>query len=156
NLVLKGQGISHPFGLINQQGALENIAGFNQAHGNVQLQGQAGVGVETIFDPARQANAPSQLNIGSSTVPVQAGGELSDAPTVYNIAQRSDGTPNENDYVLDTGGTNGGTITLTWDMYAAPGNSIDVYQGINGQGGTNIFSSNGPVSGSRTVTIKYG
>jgi autotransporter-associated beta strand protein len=151
NLVLKGLGISHPYGLINQQGALENLAGINQEHGNIQLQRAAGIGVENVFPPAA-----SQLNIGlTTTSPTASGGQISDAPPVMNVVSRSSGGSAESDNVIDTGATSG-HITLTYDMYAAPGDSITVYYGIKGQGGVPIKSSNGPVSGSATWTFTYG
>lgn len=49
NLVLQGSGIQHPFGLINFKGAVENLSGVNTLHGNIQLKGQVGIGVEEVF-----------------------------------------------------------------------------------------------------------
>jgi autotransporter-associated beta strand protein len=65
NFILNGSGINHPFGLINQMGALENIDGPNILSGIIQLNGAVGIGVEQI-DPLGvppNTNIPSQLTL---------------------------------------------------------------------------------------------
>jgi len=56
DLVLSGDGISHPYAFINGKGALENIAGNSfwgnnnvDGIGDITLAGQSGIGVESIF-----------------------------------------------------------------------------------------------------------
>jgi autotransporter-associated beta strand protein len=137
NLVLAGQGISHPFGLINQQGALENLRGNNTVHGNIALGGQVGVGVEKVFGD------PSQL-ISTASV--------SQKPPVLKVVAA--GSTAENDNIIETGSTNG-TVTVNYSMYYVP-DSLDIYYGIFGQGGKLIASTGGPVSGTGTLTATYG
>ncbi len=56
---LTGHGITNNFyPLINQEGAIENLAGINTITGNIMLMGPVGVGVEQIY----QANDPTSAN----------------------------------------------------------------------------------------------
>ncbi len=138
NLVLDGTGFDHTFGEINQQGALENIDGINTINSNITLEGPDGIGVEQIF-------GHSQLYLT---------GNIYDQQIVHTIAAHSPGGSQETDDFFDTGGTSG-TITLTYNMYGLP-DSMDVYYGIKGQGGTLIYTTNGLVSGTNTVNLTYG
>jgi autotransporter-associated beta strand protein len=74
NLVLAGNGITHPFQLINQKGALMNLSGNNTIGGPfnvggtirssfIHLNGVAGIGVETVFG---QSLANNELAISAS------------------------------------------------------------------------------------------
>jgi autotransporter-associated beta strand protein len=142
NLFLAGQGITHPFGLINQQGAIENLVGDNTVHGNVSLQSQVGVGVENVF------GTPSQL-IDT--------GSVSESSPVLTVSSNSNvnGPGNESDTIIDTGSTSG-TVTVNYDMHNL-GNSLDIYYGVLGQPGTKrIFTTGGAVTGSNSVTVPYG
>ena len=51
-MVLAGTGIDHPFDLIDQAGAVQNLEGNNTLSGIIQLNGNAGVGVEQVFPRA--------------------------------------------------------------------------------------------------------
>jgi autotransporter-associated beta strand protein len=70
NMVLSGNGITHPFGLISQKGALMTLGGADTIGGpnaaartsSIQLNGNAGIGVEEV-DPAYGAAVPSELTI---------------------------------------------------------------------------------------------
>jgi autotransporter-associated beta strand protein len=62
NFILSGNGIANPFGLLSQEGAIENIAGNNLLTGIIQLNGIAGIGVEQLFDQA-PTTAPSELTL---------------------------------------------------------------------------------------------
>jgi len=139
NLVLDGQGISHTFGDISQQGAIESLDGINTVHSNVTLEGPDGVGVEQVF-------GPSQLYLT---------GHLYDQAIVHQIAAQSPGGSHETDDIFDTG-ANRGTIILNYNMYGLP-DSIDVYYGIEGQpGAVHLYSSGGLVSGIGVLNLTYG
>ena len=74
--------------------------------------------------------------------------------SVPHRSRQSSGSSAESDYTLDTGRTSG-LINLNYMMYSQP-DSINVYYGVPGQGGTLIYSSNGPVSGYQNVVVPYG
>jgi autotransporter-associated beta strand protein len=139
NLVLAGMGINHLFGQLNQQGAVENLAGINTLSGNVVLKGQVGIGVEDVF------GVGSQLRMT---------GEMSERAPVLNIGAGASGTSAENDNIIDTG-SNSGVVTVNYNMYYIP-DTMDIYYGIKGGGGVLIASTGGPVSGSGTLTATYG
>jgi autotransporter-associated beta strand protein len=142
NLVLAGQGISHPFGLINQAGALENLTANNTVHGNITLQGQVGIGVEKVFGGP---GAPSQL---LST------GSVSERKPVLNLSATASGGSQENDNISDTGSTSG-VVTVNYQMYSIP-DQLEIYYGVFGQGGKLIASTGGLVSGTGTLSAVYG
>ncbi len=48
NLILAGLGITHPFSLISQDGALMSLGGVNTFSGTIQLNGVVGIGVELL------------------------------------------------------------------------------------------------------------
>src|SRR5262249_3955757 len=60
-----GVGITHPFGLIDQAGAIVNLEGNNFISGIVQLNGVAGIGVERVVPapPNLPDQVPSQLTL---------------------------------------------------------------------------------------------
>ncbi len=64
NLVLNGVGIDHPFDLIDEAGAVQNLEGTNTLSGIIKLNGQAGIGVEQV---APAAGDPSQLTLTGYT-----------------------------------------------------------------------------------------
>jgi len=68
NLVLAGNGITHPFGLINQKGALMSLGGLNALGGivnnrssDIQLSGNAGIGVESLVPEVQTVTVPAGL-----------------------------------------------------------------------------------------------
>ena len=63
NFVLSGTGFDHPFDLLDQAGAIQNVERNNKLTGIIQLNGIAGLGVEQIF-PQQPGDEPSQLTIG--------------------------------------------------------------------------------------------
>ena len=69
NFALSGNGIAPGinvppvFGLINADGAIENLNGSNLLTGIIQLNGNAGLGVEQVFAPAGGTDPTSQLTI---------------------------------------------------------------------------------------------
>jgi autotransporter-associated beta strand protein len=70
NLNLAGLGITHPFALMSQKGALMNLDGINTLTGSIQLNGVAGIGVEQVD------TVPPPIQSDLTTI-----GEISDAPT---------------------------------------------------------------------------
>jgi autotransporter-associated beta strand protein len=139
NLTLSGNGINHVFALINQQGAVENLAGINLLTGNIVLKGQVGFGVEKVF------GLPSQLTTS---------GTIGEKNPVINLGATASGGSQESDNIIDTGSTTG-TVTVNYNMYYIP-DSMDIYYGIKGQGGVLIASTNGQVQGTGTLTGTYG
>jgi autotransporter-associated beta strand protein len=144
NLVLAGMGFKHNFDSISQMGAVENINGINTISGNVTLRGQVGIGVENVFGPSDltltgQTNEKKQAASGGNTITLNA---------------NASGGATESDNVIDTGSTSG-SITVNYNMYYIP-DQLDIYYGVFGSGGINIYSTGGPVSGSATVNVNYG
>jgi len=121
NLILAGTGITHNFSLINNEGALENIGGINTITGNVQLNGNAGIGVEQV-DPA----VPSQLTIT---------GNLSDFKQFFIRANVLGSSPTLPDTNVIFTGANAGTLSIQF----VPG----LYTIIENQEG---FAPPGPAS----------
>jgi autotransporter-associated beta strand protein len=170
NLVLEGTGISHPFALIDQAGALMSLGGNNviggpignrDAAGNplpgnrvsyVQLNGQTGIGVERL-DP----NTVSELTISAAVSEV--------TPPPINVNGNASGGANEDDNVIDTGGT-GGTVTLNGDALAIP-DDFRIYLGdfVNDPVGSILvydsssdYVSGNPIpttTGTATITVNY-
>lgn len=113
NLDLQGTGISHPFALINQKGALENLSGVNTIDGNMAMTNKVGIGVEKVF-------GPSHLSLK---------GEQTENPvTAININANFNGGSNQNARVVDTGSLTGGTIILNADVYGRE-DDLRVYLG---------------------------
>lgn len=71
NMNLSGTGVTLPgYPLVNQQGALMNLAGTNTVSGNIVFNGQVGIGVEQIYtgntttvNVANPSNVLSQLSL---------------------------------------------------------------------------------------------
>ena len=80
-------------------------------------------------------------------------GEKTTVQPIVSTANASGGT-SESDNVIDTGSASG-SVTVNYDMYYVP-DSLDIYYGVFGSGGVKIASTNGPVSGTGTITISYG
>jgi autotransporter-associated beta strand protein len=139
NFVISGKGIMHPFSEIDEQGAIENLAGVNSIEGTLQITGPSGIGVAPVFGTSQLTliGAISQAASGN-TIPVGA---------------QASGGSQESDTIVDTG-ANSGTITINYDMYYIP-DTIDVYYGVKGAGGIDIKST-GPLQGSGTLNVNYG
>jgi autotransporter-associated beta strand protein len=140
NLVLTGMGFNHVFGELNQQGAVENLAGVNTLSGNVVLKGQVGIGVEDVFGRG------SQLRMT---------GSVSEKVAALTLAANASGGSAESDNIIDTG-ANSGTVTVNYNMYYIP-DSMDIYYGIKGQPGSILIATTkGKVSGTGTLSAPYG
>jgi autotransporter-associated beta strand protein len=137
NLALAGNGIAHPFGLINHKGALMNLGGINTATGYVQFNGQVGVGVE-LLAPA----TGSELTMT---------GSMTDYKPVINLASTASGGSQENDQIIDTGSTSG-KIVVNYNMFVIP-DVLRIYDPPQ-PGGTKIFDT-GSVSGVGVATANY-
>jgi autotransporter-associated beta strand protein len=135
NLILAGNGISHPFGLINQKGALMNLGGFNTESGDVKLDGQAGIGVEQV-DPA----SPSELTMTGSVSRF--------TPPTLSFSTSASGGSQEARTDYDTGSTSG-TMVINYDMFVVPDDLRVYYQGQR------IFDT-GVVSGTGTINLAWG
>ena len=128
NLNLQGVGITHPFALINQKGAVENLAGINTLDSNIDLTGKVGVGVEDVF-------GPSHLYL--------TGSMSEQAVTAINVDGDARGDGRENANPIDTGSLTGGTIIITADVLGVP-DDIRVYVGdfVNSPGtAINVYDS---------------
>ena len=105
NLALTGEGISHAFSLINQAGAVENLAGINTLDGNIRLAGQAAIGVQAVF-------GPSQLTtIGTIS---------QEPPQIVVHGNPGSGNGLASSQLIRTGTTTGGTLTLDTCLIPSP------------------------------------
>lgn len=111
NFVLAGSGMDHPFALIDQQGAIENLNGINTIPGNIILRGQVGIGVEHVF-------GPSQLYLT---------GAISETTPIINVSGNASGGPEEDINVIDTGSTSG-TLTLNPQVFSIS-DDVRIYLG---------------------------
>jgi len=154
-LVLAGQGITHPFAML-QQGAILSLRGHNRLTGDVGLTTSSQGG-----PPAPGANLvgigvddPITTNpSGDSTL--TATGTFSDfvstAITITGLT--ASGGAEEQAFVIDTGATSG-RILIDYDFYFVP-DQLRVYYPPRAQGGALIFDS-GVINGNGTFTINYG
>jgi autotransporter-associated beta strand protein len=146
NLVLAGMGLTNQsYGLINQMGAVETLAGSNTLTGNVTLRGVAGIGVEGVF-------GATDLTLTGSVTDKQA------AVAAIPVNANAQGGSTEADQVIDTGATSG-SVTVNYQMYYIP-DQLDIYYGIFAPGNPNgailVGGTGGLVSGSGTVSVNYG
>ncbi|MCI0461199.1 MAG: Ig-like domain repeat protein [Gemmataceae bacterium] len=111
NFNVAGRGIDHPFALINQQGAIENLTNINELPGNIDLRGQVGFGVENVFGPGE----------------LYVTGFISEKETILNVAGNAAGGSQENINVIDTLAT-AGTVTIRADVFGIS-DSLRVYLG---------------------------
>ncbi len=146
NLSLRGIGFIHSYGLINQMGAVENIAGTNTLSGNIILNGPAAIGVENVF-PGIASDLTTTGSMSSPTGNKNA----------ITLNATASGGSMESDNVIDTGSTSG-TVTVNYQMYYIP-DSLDIYYGDyapgNPNGAIDIANTGGKVSGSGTLTVNY-
>ncbi len=151
NIILAGNGITHPFALISGKGALMNLQGNNTLTGDVHLSGQAGIGVE-------RTNVSSPTSVSELTLT----GSMDDT-TSFQIdpdrAARIGTTGEENSQIINTGAVSG-SLTVTYDFRDAvfPFGSINdvlsVYSPPRAFGGTRIFTT-GSVPGPGVFTVPY-
>ncbi|MBM3994532.1 MAG: hypothetical protein FJ303_10335, partial [Planctomycetes bacterium] len=116
NMVLQGMGIHHAYSKIDQQGAVENLAGVNTLNSNIQLKGPVGIGVEEVF---------GRSNLVST-------GEISQGQGALNFAGDAGGNRNENigpgvNNGVNTGSTSG-RLVLNAFVHTQP-DDIRVYMG---------------------------
>ena len=154
-LILAGQGIDHPFAML-EQGALLSLRGNNRLTGDIGLttsltggppspeDSLVGIGVD---DPITTNPA------GASTL--TATGTLSDfvSPPITITGLTASGGAEEQSFVIDTGGVSG-QIIIDYDFLFVP-DQLRVYQGPRAQGGQLIFDS-GLISGFAVFNINYG
>jgi autotransporter-associated beta strand protein len=154
-MILAGQGITHPFAMLDQ-GAVLSLRGHNRLTGDIGLTTSSlggppipganlvGIGVD---DPIT-TNPP-----GDSTL--TATGTFSDfvstAITITGLT--ASGGAEEQAFVIDTGST-AGRILIDYDFYFVP-DQLRVYYPPRAQGGALIFDS-GVINGNGTFTINYG
>ena len=154
-LVLAGQGIDHPFAML-EQGALLSLRGNNRLTGDIGLTTSltggppapdanlVGIGVDDLIttNPA-----------GASTL--TATGTLADfvtsAITITDL--QASGDEREQSFVIDTGGVSG-RIIIDYDFLFVP-DQLRVYYPPRAQGGALIFDS-GLISDFGTFNINYG
>jgi autotransporter-associated beta strand protein len=172
NFNIAGNGIgsqSTKFSELNQQGAIENIGGVNTITGNILFNAspgptptsppvtQTGIGVEQVFGTSQLSLLGTQYDQPAPTFVKFASGSNAVAG---GSASFFSGSTGEDAAVIQTGSTSG-TITLDYNMTNfVPrdpfGDTIDVYYGIFGEGGVNIFSTNGvALTGANTIVIPY-
>ena len=113
-LALYGEGITHPFAML-EQGALLSLGGNNTATGNIGLgtpsatSDQVGIGVDDLI-----ASNPAS----ASTLTVT--GAVSDyVPPVMNLRGFEIGWSDEQTYVFDTNSTSG-RIEIEWQLLPIP------------------------------------
>jgi autotransporter-associated beta strand protein len=111
NLILAGNGITHPFGLISGKGPLENIEGNNTVTGDIHLSGVAGIGVEQTNTTT--PGAFSELTLTGSM----------DNTKSFQIdpdrGARIGTTGEENSNVIDTGAM-AGTLQIVYNFNESP------------------------------------
>lgn len=145
NLILQGDGVTHAFSLIDDMGALENLAGVNTIQGDVTLEGQVGIGVEEIYP-----GIVSDLTFNGGEI-TQA--EPTAASQLYNkpIIPAAITIPNtlaaggvsQYTQVIDTGST---SFTGTINYAKFVGDEIQVYYGPIGTPGSHIIASTGVIT----------
>ena len=153
-LILAGQGITHPFAVL-EQGALLSLKGNNRATGDI--------GLTTSLGGGPSAGA-SQVGIGVddpvTTDPPDAStltttGTISDfIPTAISITGlTASGGGDEQAFEFDTGGISG-RIRIDYDFLSIP-DELRVYYPPRSQGGALIFDS-GLINGAGTFNVNYG
>lgn len=111
-----------------------NLGGNNIESGNIQLEGQVGIGVEQIWP-----TLPSELTLT---------GNVTSAKPNLSFSFTSNGGQAEEDFPIDTGATSG-EIIVDYDMLAIPDELQIVYDG-------NVIYDTGEVSNTGHVDITYG
>src|SRR5262249_22742104 len=147
NFAANGLGMDHPFGLINQMGAIENLIGMNTIPGNVTVSGELGIAAEQVFGKSR----------------LYLTGTIDEKTAVINVGGTAQGGPQEDDKVIDTGAT-AGLISVTAQVYGVP-DDVRIYLGdfkTNPSGAILVYDSttNGnfqnPTNKNRaTITVNY-
>jgi autotransporter-associated beta strand protein len=145
NFVLYGQGITHPFSLINQEGALLNLSGANSISGSVALNQNVGIGVQNL-DPNPTVN-PSQLTLTGPTTDF--------LQTSRTFSTSASGGFFANSNIVETGSTTGGTIVVNYDMRPIT-DRLQIFSGPRGTPGSTLIFDSGFVSGVGSVLVPYG
>jgi autotransporter-associated beta strand protein len=90
NGILPGAVVPNVFGLIDQGGAIENLTGNNLLTGIIQLDGNAGIGVEQVYAEANATTSTNQLGFpATGTAPTS---QLTISGTLYNFTDPVSGT----------------------------------------------------------------
>jgi autotransporter-associated beta strand protein len=152
NLILSGNGISHPFGLISQKGALMNLAGVNTVGSEtivdpvlgpvnitswIQLEQNVGIGVENP-DPAFPQ---SDLTVSASVADLQP-----------FIIKGNVGGANEDSNVFPAMFPSG-SMAINWTFTAT--NDLQVYYPPRGLPGSTLLFDTGAVKTSGSATVAY-
>ena len=132
-LILTGQGITHPFAML-EQGAVLSLGGNNTLSGDIQIADtstagqQVGIGVD---DPTNSDPTASTLTTTGSVSDFIA--------TPINLSFTASGGFEEQRFPIDTGGTSG-TITIDFRFYSIP-DDLRIYYPPRAQGGTLIYDT---------------
>ena len=90
NGISPGALIPPVFGLIDQAGAIENLNGNNLLTGIIQLDGNAGIGVEQLYAERQMAAMNEQIGIADAayypSVTLSAGAGLASWPVIRPLA----------------------------------------------------------------------
>jgi large repetitive protein len=118
NLILSGNGISQlssNFGELVQQGALLNLNGNNTITGNIQLNGNAGIGVQTSLS-ALQTVTISGLSVTGGTFTLTFNGQTTQ-PLPFNASASAVQTALDS---LSSIGTVGGSVSVNLSTSTNP------------------------------------
>jgi autotransporter-associated beta strand protein len=138
NFRITGEGITHPFGLIDQAGAIENLDGDNFLLGIIQLDSIAGIGVEQVGPSLYVPPAPPTVPpLDASQLLVT--GDLWDAVGVEIQVIGTTGTFTINLNGFSTGSLGAASVTLASDISTA----------LNGP--TGLLAQAGYAGGTATV-----
>ncbi len=171
-LILSGTGITHPFALISQKGALMSLSGQNTVGGteftrktDIRLNGQAGIGVELLGPStvstltitssiANGTTAGGIVKLGSQLLALQGDGTYTGANTIREgvlRVQHNSALGTASTGTIATGNNTYTTTTTTVDRGIAELQSITV----GGTPGTYTLTFNGhttaPISHSATA-----
>jgi fibronectin-binding autotransporter adhesin len=161
NFNVSGNGILHPFSLINQAGAIQNLDGNNILAGIIQLNGNAGIGVEEITPPPAGVD-PSQLTLtgytwdfGSTAGGITKLGSqrlIIQSPGTYtgNVIVQNGVLLAQHDTALGANGA--GTVTVQSGAALELGSSIPLQNG-GVLGGLGIWGKNLVLNGSGNATF---
>jgi fibronectin-binding autotransporter adhesin len=149
NFILSGLGISHPYSMINQEGALLNLGGVNTLSGDIALTKNVGLGAQNLDPTPTLNNSQSQLTFTGSISDFVAPSRTvfsSDSDVFFDMFQRAN--------IIDTGFTNGGTISLTWD-FRTIADHVQIYSAPIGTAGSTLLYDSGLVAGPNTILVSY-
>ncbi|MFO0843797.1 MAG: autotransporter-associated beta strand repeat-containing protein [Gemmataceae bacterium] len=146
NLWLSGQGITHRFAELNQNGALLNLSGDNTVSGDIQLFSRPGdpqVGIGVDLDP---------FDLGATVSQMTMTGKMSDTLGRFVVPRSAAGAGIAEDrYRLDVA-ANQGVIQLTYNFFNIPDRLEIEYQGQVIFNTGLVSTPTAPV----TVTVPFG